>query len=132
MKRIPTVWTIPLLLPQSKTNEEQWQFISFPFDETNLDTTRGLSNKKVSTKCVNEESLSERRSYSLRLNGPSLLICQDLSPFWLEKIIKAFSCKKRPFWCSVVSTILTLCWVWTAPQISEEEGNYALRFYRWF
>ena len=27
---------------------------------------------------------------------------------------------------------LSLCWVLTAPEVSEEEGSYASGFYRWF
>ena len=29
-------------------------------------------------------------------------------------------------------TVRLLAAAWTAPKVSEEEGSYALRFYRWF
>ena len=29
-------------------------------------------------------------------------------------------------------TVRLLAAAWTAPEVSEEEGSYALRFYRWF
>ena len=30
------------------------------------------------------------------------------------------------------SPVFALWWGWTAPEVSEEEGSYAPRFYRWF
>ena len=34
--------------------------------------------------------------------------------------------------CSPLSDCLPLCCGRTVPEVSEEEGSYALRFYRWF
>ena len=46
--------------------------------------------------------------------------------------MRAFSSKKWSCRCSVGSTILHVCWVWTVPEVSEEKGSYALLFYRLF
>ena len=47
----------------------------------------------------------------------------------LDKIRKAFSSKSNLSQCSVGSTIFPL---WTAPEVNDEEGSHASRFYRWF
>ena len=47
---------------------------------------------------------------TVRSNGSSLLLCQDLSQCWLGKIWKAFSSKSDASHCGVDSTILPLCW----------------------
>ena len=40
--------------------------------------------------------------------------------------------KSTPLGVVTVRQYLPLCWVRTAPEVSEEEGSYASRFYRWF
>ena len=67
----------------------------------------------------------------VRLNRYSLLLCQDLSQYWKTRLGRPSLVKSDLSWCSVGSTILLFCWVRIAPEVSEEEGSYVLRFYRW-
>ena len=65
---------------------------------------------------------------NFRLHVSSLLLCQDLHQCWLDKISKAFSSKSGRSSCGVGSTILLVCWVRTAANVSKVEGLYASHF----
>ena len=86
---------------------------------------------------------------TIRLNGSSLLLYQDLSQYWLYKIRKTlrekcpntelflvrilvrsetFFSKSKHSRCSVGFPTLPLFWVRIAPEVSEEEGICASHF----
>ena len=65
---------------------------------------------------------------TIKLNGSSHLLFQDLSQCWLHKIRKLFSKKSDPSRCTVGSAILPLCWVRTAPEVNDKECSYASWF----
>ena len=85
--------------------------------------TKAVANYKQYN---NKESSTESHSSTMRFNGSSLQLCQDLSQCWLDKIRKVSPCKSNPSQCSVSSTILCLCWARMVPKISGEEGKNTL------
>ena len=92
----------------------------------------GLFIKQFQPECVNEESSTERRSYSREANRYSQP-CQDLSQHLLDKIRKAFCSSGTPLGVVTVRLYVgsplrdcpPLCCGRTAPEVSEVEGSYA-------
>ena len=95
----------------------------------------GLFIKQFQPECVNEESSTERRSYSREANRYSQP-CQDLSQHLLDKIRKAFCSSGTPLGVvtvrlyvgSPLSDCPPLCCGRTAPEVSEVEGSYVSYF----
>ena len=95
----------------------------------------GLSNKnqsEVSTKCVNEDSSIECRGYSRQVQQSFAAVMSKLSQCWLDKLGRPPLVKSTSLGVLTVQQYLLRCCVITDSEVSEEEGSYALNFYRWF
>ena len=121
-----------------------WPVVKYQFKVNNKDTPStlsmelalsrwgGLFIKQFQPECVNEESSTERRSYSREANRYSQP-CQDLSQHLLDKIRKAFCSSGTPLGVVTVRLYVgsplsdwpPLCCGRTAPEVSEVEGSYA-------
>ena len=100
----------------------------FSLDKTHLVAVRGLIHYKVSTKCINQESSSESRSYNRQVNSSFQIWFQDLSQYWLDKIRKALSSLSISLVLVAIRQYFPSCCVRPASEVSEEKGSYALRF----
>ena len=62
------------------------------------------------------------------LNWSSLLLCQDLRQYQLDKIRKLFISKSDPSPCNTGSIIVLFCRIRTAIEVNEEEEIYHSHF----
>ena len=69
---------------------------------------------------------------TVKLNGFSLLLYQDLSQCWLGKIRKVFSSKSDPSRRSVGSTIFLCAKSGQLPKLVRRKVSMLCAFYRWF
>ena len=65
--------------------------LSFPLDENRLVLVKEFIHHEVSSKCISEESSTERRSYNRQVDRSP-----QLSQYWSDKIRKAFSSQSTP------------------------------------
>ena len=101
-------------------------------DENHLDVVRGLKTKKFQRDGSTRRAQLSVVVTTVRLNGFSLLLCQDLNQCWLDKIRKALSSKSDPL--SVVS-VLQYCLRYKSgrlPRLVRRKESMLCSFYRWF